>query len=97
MYYANKGPHQYISTCLCVCVCVLYLLVRRDGNSEHFDSMLPGFISSLLHASAWLFVTSDGMAISHHHDVLVLMVVGTPACSQTHKHTLGNDIPLLIT
>lgn len=40
--------------------------------------MLPGFISSLLHTSTWLFVTSDRVAVSHHHDVLVLMVVGTP-------------------
>lgn len=38
--------------------------------------MLPGFIRSFLHTSTWLFVTSDRMTISHHHNVLVLMVVG---------------------
>lgn len=40
--------------------------------------MLLGLIGSLLHASTWLLVTSDRVAISHHHDVLVLMVVGAP-------------------
>lgn len=41
--------------------------------------MLPGFVGSLLHAATWLFVPSDGVAIGHHHDVLVLVVVGAPA------------------
>lgn len=53
-----------------------YFLVRRDGHSKDFDSMLPGFVGSLLHAATWLFVPGDGVAIGHHHDVLVLMVVG---------------------
>lgn len=36
-----------------------------------------GFIGGLLHPSTWLFVASDRMAVSHHHDVLVFVVVGT--------------------
>lgn len=54
-----------------------YLLIRWDGDGEHLDAMQPGFICSLLHTSAWLLVASNGMAVSHHHDVLVLVVVRT--------------------
>lgn len=64
---------------------VVYLLVRCDGHSEHFDSMVLGFVRSLLDASTLLFVTSDGMAISHYHNVLVLMIVGTPAYTNTQQ------------
>lgn len=77
-------------------MCGLYLLIRCDGNSEDFDSMVLGFISSLLHTSTWLFVTSNRMAISHYYNVLVLVIVGTPACKHTHKQKLKNDITALI-
>lgn len=56
-----------------------HLLVRRDGHSEDLDSMLLGFVGSLLHAATRLFVPSDGVAVGHHHNVLVLVVVGAPA------------------
>lgn len=60
-------------------------MVRRDGHSEDFDSVLLGLVGSLLHAAAWLFVPGDGVAIGHHHDVLVLVVVGAPAGGQTRQ------------
>lgn len=75
----------------------LYLLVRWDGDGEHFDSVMLGFVSSLLHASTGLFVTSNRMAISDYHDVLVLVVVGASVCKMTHKHTFKNNITLFIT
>lgn len=35
------------------------------------------------------------MAVSHHHDVLVLMVVGAPVCKRMHRHTHSEIISLL--
>lgn len=64
-----------------------YLLVGGDGNGEHFDSMLLGFVGRLLHAAARLFVPGDGMSVGHHHDVLVLVVVG--AAERTGTHMFG--------
>lgn len=61
-------------------------MVRRDGHSEDFDSVLLGFVGGLLHATAWLLVPGDGVAIGHHHNVLVLVVVGAPAGTQTQQH-----------
>lgn len=64
-----------------------YLLVGGDGNGEHFDPVLLGFVGGLLDAAAWLFVPSDGMSVGHHHDVLVLVVVG--ATRRTEIHMFG--------
>lgn len=84
MYHATVVPHR---SSVQTNRCVLYLLVRRDGHSEHFDSILLGFISGLLHTSTRLFVPGDGVAIGHHHDVLVLLVVGAPV-SPRHRHMI---------
>lgn len=69
-----------------------YLLVGGDGNGEHFDSMLLGFVGRLLDAAARLFVPGDGMSVGHHHDVLVLVVVG--AAERTGTHVWTDDTSL---
>lgn len=53
--------------------------------------MLPGFIGGLLHSSTRLFVASNGMAVSHHHDVLVLMIVG-PSNEQLGEASLDGTV-----
>lgn len=53
-----------------------YLLIGGDGDGEHFDPMLLGFVGRLLDAAARFFVPGDGMSVGHHNDVLVLVVVG---------------------
>lgn len=70
------------------CFCVFcYLLVGGDGDGKHFDSMLLGFVGRLLDAAARLFVPGDGMSVGHHHDVLVLVVVGATERTGTHVWT----------
>ncbi len=67
---------------------VQYLLVRWDGHSEHFDGMLSCLIGSLLDPTTWLLVAGHRMAISDHHYVLILMIMGAPAdrCMSLFSH-----------
>lgn len=66
-----------------------YQLIWRDGHSKDFDAVLSGLIGCILDASAWLFVTSLGVAVCHHYDVLVLVVVGTAGQEQKSEDALS--------
>lgn len=58
-------------------LCGPYQVVGGDGNGEHFDPQEFGFIGSIIQASTGLLVTFQGMSISHHNQVFVLLVMGT--------------------
>ena len=54
-------------------------VVWRDGHREDFDAQMLGLIHSILQATAGLLVALQGVPISHHNQVFVLLQVGAPA------------------
>lgn len=55
----------------------LVQVVGGDGNRENFDPQEFRFIGSIIQASTGLLVTFQGMSISHHNQVFILLVMGT--------------------
>lgn len=56
-----------------------YQVVGGDGDGEHFDPQMFGFIGSIIQASAGLLVPFQGVSISHHDQVFILLVMRATA------------------
>lgn len=54
----------------------LVQVVGGDGDREHFDPQMFGFIGSIIQASTGLLVPFQGVSISHHDQVFILLVMG---------------------
>lgn len=54
----------------------LVQVVGGDGDREHFDSQMFGFIGSIIQASTRLLVPFQGVSVSHHDEVFILLVMG---------------------
>ena len=48
-------------------------VVGRDGHGEDFDAQMLGLVHSILQAPAGLLVALQGVPVSHHNQVLVLL------------------------
>lgn len=59
-------------------LCGPYQVVGGDGDGEHFDPQEFGFVGSIVQASTGLLVTFQGVSISHHDQVFILLVMRTP-------------------
>lgn len=60
-------------------LCGPYQVVGGDGNREHFDPQMLGFICSIIQASTGLLVSFQGVSISHHDQIFILLVMGATA------------------
>ena len=54
-------------------------VVGCDGHGEDFDAQMLGLVHSVLQAPAGLLVALQGVSVSHHDQVLILLQVGAPA------------------
>lgn len=60
-------------------LCGPYQVVGRDGDGEHFDPQMFGFIGSIIQATTGLLVPLQGVSIRHHDQVFILLEMGATA------------------